>query len=159
MHILHHMHAQSENIHTFPSTHLGGSILSTHMLSSCLWYNQERSLERLPSLSPNIACHFVRLIELLLGSPPNPDCLRYVCEHLLVSDINDLKLVTGPALMETSISVFDGEQVNAAVTLTSKHPSPQQQNTNMDLCVSRSSWQYYRHRSYHLLLTPTLRLQ
>ena len=70
---------------------------------------QERSLERLPPLSPNIACQFVRLVELLLGSPPRLDCLRYVCDHLLVSDVNDLKLVTGPAMLETSVSVFDGK--------------------------------------------------
>ena len=74
-----------------------------------LCHEQERSLERLPALSPNIACHFVRLVELLLGSPPRLDCLRYVCDHLLVSDMNDLKLVSGPARLETSISVIDGK--------------------------------------------------
>ena len=72
---------------------------------------QERSLERLPALSPIIACYFVRLVELLVGCPPRLDCLYYVCDHLLVSDINELKLVTGPASLETSVSVFDGEQV------------------------------------------------
>ena len=82
------------------------------MYNNCIffyYFNQERSLERLPALSPNIACHFVRLVELLVGLPPRLDCLRYVCDHLLVSDINDLKLVAGPALLETSISVFDGK--------------------------------------------------
>ena len=53
----------------------------------------------------------MRLVELLVGCPPRLDYLHYVCDHLLVSDINDLKLVTGPASLETSVSVFDGEQV------------------------------------------------
>ena len=86
---------------------------------SCLSVGlQERSLERLPALSPNIACNFVRLVELLLGLPPRLDCLRNVCDHLLVSDINDLKLVAGPAQLETSISALDGEHLQGLLSFS-----------------------------------------
>ena len=87
----------------------GEKMLMPFVSSDSTSYIQDRSLDRLPALSPNIACQFVRLVELLVGLPPRLDCLRCVCEHLLVSDINDLKLVAGPAPLETSISVFDGE--------------------------------------------------
>ena len=70
--------------------------------------SQERALEGLDPLSPSIACQYVRLVECLLGFPPNLDYLRYVCDHLLVSDLNEVKFVASHGLLETSISVFTG---------------------------------------------------
>ena len=43
-----------------------------------------------------------------MGSPPDQACLRYVSDHLLVSDLNEVKFVTAPGPMDTSISAFDG---------------------------------------------------
>ena len=65
---------------------------------------QERSLEKLPPLPRPIVVLFVRLIECLLGSPPREDCLRYICDHLLVSDLNEVKFVSTPGAMDTSIT-------------------------------------------------------
>ena len=76
-----------------------------------LFSSQERSLENLPSLSPNIACQFVRLVECLMGIPPRIDCLKYICDHLLVSDLNDVKFVAAPSALETSVSAFEGQLV------------------------------------------------
>ncbi len=71
---------------------------------------QERSQEsELDKLSAEIHGHLVRLIELLVGSPPQLDCLQYVCDHLLVSDLNDVKFVSGANQLETSMSAYDGE--------------------------------------------------
>ena len=71
---------------------------------------QERSLDKLPPLPPDITMLFVRLVECLLDFPPQLDCLRYVCDHLLVSDLNEVKFVVGGNMLETSVSVFDGQQ-------------------------------------------------
>ena len=71
--------------------------------------SQERFLENLPSLSPNIACQFVRLLELLMGIPPRVDCLKYICDHLLVSDLNEVKYVAAAGALETSVSAFEGQ--------------------------------------------------
>ena len=65
---------------------------------------QERSLEKHRSLPPAIVQRFVGLMECLLGSPPKEDCLRYICDHLLVSDLNEVKYVSTPGVMETSIT-------------------------------------------------------
>ena len=77
--------------------------------------SQERSSENLPRLPPNIACLFVRLVECLMGSPPRIDCLKYVCDHLLVSDLNDVKYVAAASAMETSVSVFEGEVLGECI--------------------------------------------
>lgn len=71
---------------------------------------QERSLEKLPPLPRPIVVLFVRLIECLLGSPPREDCLRYICDHLLVSDLNEVKFVSTPGTMDTSITNAFSEQ-------------------------------------------------
>lgn len=44
-----------------------------------------------------------------MGSPPRIDCLKYVCDHLLVSDLNDVKYVAAASALETSVSVFEGD--------------------------------------------------
>ena len=69
---------------------------------------QERSLENLSPLPPNIACLLVRLIECLLANPPQLDCVKYICDYLLVSDLNNVKFVVGNGLLDASMSVFDG---------------------------------------------------
>ena len=69
---------------------------------------QERSLDNLPPLPPTITAHFVRLCECLLGSPPDLNCLRYISDHLLVSDLNDLKFFATPNALDTSITIIDG---------------------------------------------------
>ena len=83
----------------------------------CIWCVflfpvQERSLEKLPPLPRPIVVLFVRLIECLLGSPPREDCLRYICDHLLVSDLNEVKFVSTPGTMDTSITNAFSEQQN-----------------------------------------------
>ena len=80
-------------------------------------HTQERSLERLTPLSPTITCRFVCLCECLLGSPPDQACLRYVSDHLLVSDLNEVKFVTPPGPMDTSISAFDGTRRTLTISL------------------------------------------
>ena len=54
---------------------------------------------------------FVRLVELLLGSPPRLDCLKYVCDHLLLPDVNEVKLVRGSVVgpLEETIGMMEGE--------------------------------------------------
>lgn len=69
-----------------------------------MYTSQERSLEKLPPLPPPIVQQFIRLMESLLGYPPKEDCLRYICDHLLVSDLNEVKFVSTPGMMETSIT-------------------------------------------------------
>ena len=73
-------------------------------MQNFFFFVQERSLEKLPPLPRPIVVLFVRLIECLLGSPPREDCLRYICDHLLVSDLNEVKFVSTPGAMDTSIT-------------------------------------------------------
>ena len=73
-------------------------------------HSQERSLEKLPPLPPSISTYFVRLIELIMQSSLRLDCIRYICDHLLVSDINDLKFISSPSAMDASVTMFDGER-------------------------------------------------
>ncbi len=82
---------------------------------------QDRSLDSLPALPPPITAHFVRLCECLLGSPPDQDCLRYISDNLLVSDLNDVKFVTPPGAFDTSITIFDGVFVLAPKTTKHSH--------------------------------------
>lgn len=72
---------------------------------------QERSQGRLEPLEGKVAGMFVRLVELLLGSPPRLDCLKYVCDHLLLPDLNDVKLVRGSPVgpLEETIGIIEGE--------------------------------------------------
>ena len=53
----------------------------------------------------------MRLVECLMGIPPRIDCLKYICDHLLVSDLNDVKYVAAPSALETSVSAFEGQSV------------------------------------------------
>ena len=69
---------------------------------------QERSLENMSPLPPSIACMFVRLVTCLLGEPIILDHLSYVCEHLLVSGINDVKYITPPGILDHHISAVPG---------------------------------------------------
>lgn len=71
---------------------------------------KERSLENLPPLPPSIACMFIRLITCLLGEPLDMNHLILVCNHLLVSDINEVKYVLPPGKMEASVSAYDGKK-------------------------------------------------
>ena len=71
---------------------------------------QERSVQdTLPLLPLKISMHLVRLLQLLTGQPPLVECLSHICSHLLVSDVNDIKLVTATSVLESSIVAFDGE--------------------------------------------------
>ena len=72
---------------------------------------QERLLDHLGPLEGAVAKMFVRLVELLLGSPPRLDCLKYVCDHLLLPDVNEVKLVRGLVAdpLEETIGIMEGE--------------------------------------------------
>lgn len=71
---------------------------------------QERSVQdKLPVLPLKISMHVVRLLQLLMGQPPQLECLTHIYRHLLVPDVNDVKLVTAASVLESSIVAFDGE--------------------------------------------------
>ena len=51
---------------------------------------------------------FVRLVSLLLGDPPDIYCLKYIWDHLLLPDLNDLKILRGAGTLEATISFVEG---------------------------------------------------
>ena len=83
-------------------------VLIYHTLHVHILIVQERSLENMSPLPPSIACMFVRLVTCLLGEPIILDHLSYVCEHLLVSGINDVKYITPPGILDHHISAVPG---------------------------------------------------
>lgn len=46
----------------------------------------------------------VRMVELLIGDPPQRDCLKYVCDHLLLPDLNEVKLVRGSGSVDNGVA-------------------------------------------------------
>ena len=65
--------------------------------------------DQLPMLPLKISMHLVRLLQLLMGQPPLQECLAHIHSHLLVPDVNAVKLVTATHVLESSIVAFDGE--------------------------------------------------
>jgi len=52
---------------------------------------------------------FVRLVTCLLGEPIILDHLSYVCEHLLVSGINEVKFISPPGIADHYASTSSSE--------------------------------------------------
>ena len=69
---------------------------------------KEWSLYNRKPLEGHMAVMFVRLIKLLLGDPPQLDCLKYVWDHLLLPDLNAVTVVRGTAPLETTVSLMEG---------------------------------------------------
>jgi hypothetical protein len=92
---------------------------NSHVISNQIHFNEAKALVKIlltskellsldttnKHLDSRIAMMFVRLVGLLLGDPPSQDCLKYIWDHLLLPELNDLKIVRGSAsesLIETT---------------------------------------------------------
>lgn len=67
--------------------------------------------ENLPPLPADIVKTYMNLVGLLFGSPPSTECFRYICDHLLMPDLNDVKFVSlskqdSFTLLEGNVSVL-----------------------------------------------------
>lgn len=86
-----------------------------------LLISKERSVQdTLPIFPLKISMHLVRLLQCLTGQPPLLECLTHICNHLLVPDVNDVKLVNATSVLESSIVAFDA---NHSSTPTSQDDS------------------------------------
>ncbi len=56
-----------------------------------------------------------------MGSPPDRECLRYISDNLLVSDLNDVKFLNPPGAFDTSITLFDGKYSQLGLSKGSFH--------------------------------------
>lgn len=76
-----------------------------------LLMSKEWSLYNRKPLEGHMAAMFVRLIKLLLGDPPQLDCLKYVWDHLLLPDLNTVTVVRGTAPLETTVSLMEASNL------------------------------------------------
>ena len=68
----------------------------------------------------------VRMVELLIGDPPQLHYLKYICDHLLLPDLNEVKIVRGS---DTSTTLSDSKPHPLPHPLTYP-PTPAASTTN-----------------------------
>lgn len=126
-------HKASEEVWSDLLGKLEGILDSEQLSTECrvewviklLLISKERSVQdKLPVLPLKISMHVVRLLQLLMGQPPQLECLTHIYRHLLVPDVNDVKLVTAASVLESSIVAFDANHCSTSISSHDDLPSP-----------------------------------